>query len=274
VKKLAPTPGWHEEARLVIVKPDQAQQRAMHRDVFGANVARNWVVERYRADQEARWQANFVLGLVRLLHGPLPAEREMYKVVNAISLLGWGSGQVPSKADRDRLLRRALSIEVDLLAYGKDACATAIVCSLIRIFAGHARWKVRPGLPSSFEDLRWLWNKEKPLVLPWWHECSKEALASGIEMGALAIKNHHESRLGMRMGARVGMPPLTSIYDGRSYAITTGSFGLADAWHLKIPKVPGLVELAEDCGDLLDRNEDRERQVASAHREGTPGWHL
>jgi hypothetical protein len=31
----------------------------------------------------------------------------------------------------------------------------------MRIFAGHARWKVHPVLPTSFEDLRWLWNREK-----------------------------------------------------------------------------------------------------------------
>ncbi len=237
------------------LRPDRLQAQAMHRDVLGANVARNWVVERYRADQEVRRQAAFVLGLHRLVHGPLPAEREVYKAANVAALFGWGSGRVPSKAEREKLLGRAFAIEVDLLAYGEDACTAAMMCSIMRIFAGHARWKVKPGLPSSFEDLRWLWNREKPLVLPWWSECSKEALASGIEMGALAIKNHRESLRGERLGDRVGMPRFTSIHDGRGYAVTTGAFGLRDARHMRIPKVPGLVKLAEDYEDLLGRIE-------------------
>ena len=202
-------PGWHEEARLVTLRPNRVQVQAMHRDVVGANSARNWVVERYRADQGARRQATFVLGLHRLLHGPLPAEREVHKAANVVSLLGWCMGQVPSRADREKLLRRAFAIEVDLLAYGEQACMAAAVCSLMRIFAGHARWKVRPVLPTSFEDLRWLWNREKHERLPWWAECSKEALSSGIEKSAFAIKNHRESLRGDRLGERVGMPRFT-----------------------------------------------------------------
>ena len=233
--------------------PDRAQQRAMHRDVVGANLARNWVVERYRADQEVRRQAAFILSLVRLVHGPSPAERRVHEDVAVISALGWCSGCVPSKKEKDTLVKRAFAIEVDLLAYGEQACAVAVACSILRLWAGHQRWKVEPKLPHSFEDLRWLWNREKHLVLSWWSKCSKEALASGIETGALAIKNHRESLRGDRLGERVGMPRFTSIHDGRGYAVTTGTFGLVDPRHVQIPKVPGLVKLAEDLSELASR---------------------
>ncbi|MHB1504996.1 MAG: zinc ribbon domain-containing protein [Acidimicrobiales bacterium] len=251
MKKTALPPGWHNEARLVAMRPERAQQQAMHRDVLGANIARNWVVERYRVDQEVRRRAAFVLGLVRLVHGPLPLEREAHKAISLVSLLGWWGGRVPSKADGDKLVRRALAVEIDNLAYGEEACAAAYACTILRIFAGHGRWKVSPGFPQSFEDLRWLWNRKKPEVLPWWSECSKEALASGIEMGASAIKNHRESLRGALMGERVGMPRFTSIHDGRGYAITTGAFGLLEGRHVQIPKVPGPVALAEDCTALF-----------------------
>jgi len=253
VRKPAIPPGWHAEGWSVAARPTSEQYRAMHRDVVGANRARNWVVEGYRRDQQQRWQAALFLGCYRLLHGPSSLEKMAHEALALVSILAsWSGATLPPDAKRT-LLRRVSDAQVNRLAYGDEACAVAEVCSLFRLWAGHARWKVHPGLPTSFEELRWLWNRQKDSALPWWRACSKEALSSGIEKGSLAMRNHRESLVGLRAGQRVGLPRFSSVLDGGSYAITTGTSDLVDARHVRLAKVPGKVELGEDCSGLYAR---------------------
>ena len=101
------------------------------------------------------------------------------------------------------------------------------------------------------------WNVEKHSLCvdgdtgePWWQDLSKEAASTGIEDAVGAYWSWWESRHGLRRGPRVGFPKFHKKGRCRnSYRIATGSFGLADRRHAKIPRV-GVVRLHENARRL------------------------
>ena len=59
----------------------------------------------------------------------------------------------------------------------------------------------RVEVPSTLYSLRKEWNKVKAEVAPWWSENSKFAYESGLKALADALKNHSDSKRGLRAGA-------------------------------------------------------------------------
>ena len=92
-------------------------------------------------------------------------------------------------------------------------------------------------VPWSLPALRREWNKAKAEVAPWWAQCSKEAYSSGLDARARALKGFFGSRAGERQGAPVGFPKFKKKSGHRSYRVTTGSFGLTDGRHVRLPRV-------------------------------------
>ena len=111
-------------------------------------------------------------------------------------------------------------------------------------------------LPSFF-GMRKRWNQGKACACVdtetgevWWREVSKEAFANGIHDAVEAYWRWQRSRAGKLAGRRVGFPRLRKRgRDQDRYTITTGSFGLVDGRHIRIPKV-GVVRLHENARRL------------------------
>ncbi len=58
--------------------------------------------------------------------------------------------------------------------------------------------------PWTKEAMRYIWNRVKDEVAPWWAENSKECYSSAFESLAQAFKDHFASRDGIRKGSAVG----------------------------------------------------------------------
>jgi putative transposase len=91
----------------------------------------------------------------------------------------------------------------------------------------------------SLYDLRRAWNQAKQQVAPWWHECSKEAYASGIADLVAALHNWSDAKHGHRAGQRVGFPRFKARHKDRGRVrFTTGAMRLeADRRHLVLPVI-------------------------------------
>ena len=119
-------------------------------------------------------------------------------------------------------------------------------------------------VPWSLPALRREWNRVKGEVAPWWRENSKEAYSSGLDALAQAFKNHFDSGAGGRRGRRVGWPKPKRRHEGRrSFRVTTGSFGVVDARHVRLPRI-GVIRTKEATTSLLDRLQARTARVLSA----------
>ena len=99
------------------------------------------------------------------------------------------------------------------------------------------------GTPS-LARVRRRWNRDKHRLAvdsegsPWWPEVSKEAFSSGIADAVTAYWNWQKSRSGSRKGRRVGFPRFRRKgRDTDRYRVTTGSFGVCDRRHVKLPRV-------------------------------------
>ena len=102
----------------------------------------------------------------------------------------------------------------------------------------------------SMPALRRWWNEWKQELAPWWRENSKEAYTSGLQSLANAFANYFAWRDGEREGDRMGWPkPRSKNKTTPKFTYTTGSFGVADPYGLKLPRV-GRVHCMENVGKL------------------------
>lgn len=95
-----------------------------------------------------------------------------------------------------------------------------------------------PPVDWNLYALRRWWNQAKGELAPWWAENSKEAYSSGLAGLARALKAFSDSRTGKRKGTRAGFPRFRSRAHSRAHwAYTTGAFGLADPYGVKLPRI-------------------------------------
>ena len=118
-------------------------------------------------------------------------------------------------------------------------------------------------VPWTLPALRRRWNAAKAEVAPWWAENSKEAYSSGLDALARALKGFFDSRSGERRGRPVGFPRFKRRGSRRSFRVTTGSFGVADHRHVRLPRI-GVVRTKEATTTLVAHLEAGTARILSA----------
>lgn len=129
------------------------------------------------------------------------------------------------------------------------------------------------GTGWSMPSLRKEWNRVKSQVAPWWAENSKEAYASGLQALADALANWLSERKKAKAEGRkprVGFPTFHGKRHHKSCRFTTGSLGVVDARHVKLPVV-GLVRTKERTRKLLRHIDRATAAVQSATVSCTGG---
>jgi putative transposase len=91
--------------------------------------------------------------------------------------------------------------------------------------------------PWSMESMRYIWNRVKDEVAPWWKENSKECYSSAFEGLARAFKNYFASKDGKRKGAPVGWPKYKKRSGRQSVGFTTGGIDILDRHHVRLPVI-------------------------------------
>ena len=83
-----------------------------------------------------------------------------------------------------------------------------------------------------------LWNSVKDDVAPWHRDVTKHAFRSGVTNAAVALKNYHESKKGVRKGEPFGFPKFKNRYSKLSVTFTeTGTQGgwfAEDSRHVRL----------------------------------------
>jgi IS605 OrfB family transposase len=127
------------------------------------------------------------------------------------------------------------------------------------------RWadEVLGPLPWTLPALRRSWNRAKAQVAPWWAENSKEAYNSGLDALARALDGWSRSRRGMRQGPKVGFPRFRKRGARRSFRVTTGSFGVVDGRHVRLPRI-GVIRSKEPTAKLVAQLSAGTTRVLSA----------
>jgi putative transposase len=92
-------------------------------------------------------------------------------------------------------------------------------------------------VPWSLAELGKEWNRAKHTAAPWWAANSKEAYNSGLDALARALDGWSKSRRGKRKGRKVGFPRRKKLGARRSFRVTTGSFGVIDGRHVRLPRI-------------------------------------
>jgi putative transposase len=129
-------------------------------------------------------------------------------------------------------------------------------------------------LPWSLPALRRAWNQAKAEVAPWWAENSKEAYTAGLDALARALDAWSKSRQGARAGRGVGFPRFKRKGSRRSFRITTGSFGVVDGRHVRLPRI-GLVRSKEPTAKLAQRLDAGSVRILSATVSESAGrWYV
>jgi putative transposase len=129
-------------------------------------------------------------------------------------------------------------------------------------------------VPWSLPALRRRWNHEKAEVAPWWAENSKEAYNSGLDALARALKGFLSSRSGRRSGKPVGFPKLKNNRCRRSFRVTTGSFGVIDHRHVRLPRI-GILRTKEPTTKLANKLNAGSGRVLSASASAQGGrWYV
>ncbi|MGH9001974.1 MAG: IS607 family element RNA-guided endonuclease TnpB [Acidimicrobiia bacterium] len=129
-------------------------------------------------------------------------------------------------------------------------------------------------VPWTLYALRREWNAAKADAAPWWAENSKEAYSSGLDCLARALKAFGDSRSGKRKGPLVGFPRFHRRSSRQSFRFTTGSFGVADPRHVRLPRI-GVVRTKEPTTALLRRVGVGATRVLSATVSERAGrWHV
>ena len=129
-------------------------------------------------------------------------------------------------------------------------------------------------LPWSLPALRRAWNQGKAEVAPWWAENSKEAYNTGLDALARALDAWSKSRRGARKGAAVGFPRSKTKRARRSFRVTTGSFGILDARHVRLPRI-GAIRTKEPTSKLAVLLDAGAARVLSATVSESAGrWYV
>ena len=131
--------------------------------------------------------------------------------------------------------------------------------------AGAAVWAagLAGPVPWTLPALRREWNQAKDQVAPWWAANSKEAYNAGLDALARALKGFFDARSGKRKGGRVGWPKFKKRGGRRSFRVTTGSFGVIDGRHVRLPRI-GVIRTKEPTGKLSRRLAAGAARVLSA----------
>jgi putative transposase len=86
-------------------------------------------------------------------------------------------------------------------------------------------------------------------VAPWWAENSKECYSSGLDALARGLDAWSKSARRARQGRRVGFPRFKAKHARRSFRVTTGSFGVTDGRHVRLPRI-GVIRTKEPTTKL------------------------
>ena len=98
------------------------------------------------------------------------------------------------------------------------------------------QYKAGNGLNLSGYSLRKIWNEHKDEWAPWWSQNSKEAYSNAaLNLGKAFAAFFKKKK---------GHPRFKKKSLGGSYTIATGSFGIVDSRHIRIPKI-GTVHVLE-----------------------------
>jgi putative transposase len=109
---------------------------------------------------------------------------------------------------------------------------------------------------------------------PWWASNSKEAYNSGLDALARAVKGFLASRSGERKGKSVGFPRFKKKGSRRSFRVTTGSFGVLDRRHVRLPRI-GRLRTNEPTAKLAAKLADGTARVLSASiSENAGAWYV
>ncbi|GAB3155552.1 IS607 family element RNA-guided endonuclease TnpB [Micromonospora sonneratiae] len=136
--------------------------------------------------------------------------------------------------------------------------------------------RLTPAASWSLPALRKAWNAAKPVVAPWWAQCSKEAFNTGLDALARALKNWSDSRSGKRAGRRVGFPRFKSRRRTiPSVRFTTGAIRVEpDRMHVVLPRL-GRLKLHESARKLARRlDNDTARILSATVRRDGGRWHV
>lgn len=131
-------------------------------------------------------------------------------------------------------------------------------------------------LSWSLPALRKAWNVAKPVVAPWWRECSKESFNTGLDALARGLTNWADSRSGKRAGRSVGFPRFKSRRRSiPSVRFTTGTIRVeADRRHVVLPRL-GRLKLHESARKLARRLDNGSARIMSATLRRHGGrWHV
>ena len=113
---------------------------------------------------------------------------------------------------------------------------------------------VSVAVPWSAPAMRYVWNRVKDEVAPWWGENSKECYSSAFEALSRAFGDHFSSRDGGRKGPRVGWPRPKGRRGQQSTSFTTGAVKVLDRHHVQLPVV-GVLRTKEQTDKLRLRLE-------------------
>ena len=144
----------------------------------------------------------------------------------------WGLAFIKNRLDARRVLE-ALAV--------RQGASTAEAAVWAAGLAGPVPW--------SLPALRREWNQAKDQVAPWWATNSKEAYNAGLDALARSLKSFFDARSGKRKGGRVGWPKFKKRGGRRSFRVTTGSFGVIDSRHVRLPRI-GVIRTKEPTGKL------------------------
>jgi putative transposase len=130
---------------------------------------------------------------------------------------------------------------------------------------GVAEASLTPPAGWNLPALRRKWNAAKPMVAPWWRECSKEAYNTGLDQLARALGNWADSRTGNRPGRPAGFPRFRSKRRCTpSVRFTTGTIRVeADRHHVTLPRL-GRIKTHESTRKLARRVEAGTARILSA----------
>lgn len=104
------------------------------------------------------------------------------------------------------------------------------------------QYKAGNKINLSGYGLRKLWNENKNEWAPWWSQNSKEAYSNAALNLGRAFADFFKKKK--------GHPKFKKKSLGNSYTITSGSFGIADPKHLKIPRI-GKIQVLETL-DIIE----------------------
>lgn len=137
-------------------------------------------------------------------------------------------------------------------------------------------WAAEVGgpVPWTLPALRREWNRAKAEVAPWWAQNSKEAYNSGLDALARGLDGWSKSRRGQRKGPKVGFPRSHGRGRRRSFRVTTGSFGVLDPRHVRLPRI-GVIRTKEPTIKLGRRLASGTARVLSATVSESAGrWYV